>query len=378
MSITFLIVLTLTAAVTIFAVLASILLVIHKGAAGRKAGRMKSFQTSYARLITEYLTADLPDVQSGSPARRKFKALDELLVPIRTKLASAGVRNRSGHLTSLTLVVLDFSRDLSGESIDRLVYLSYALGLVDNLLRELGDRRWWVRAEAAKDLGTLRARRAIAPLTAAVEDQHPDVRFQAIKALLTLVGVDALRSVFRVGHDLSVWNSMELSIDVLRFREEAVPFLVEGLASTDQTIVQFCIELLAEIGFVDAVNPLIETATTYPNVTVRAKAIEALGRLGDERAVRTLVMHINNPQPILRISSLRALARIGVPTAVSALKQRLLEGPFQEKIAAARALVRAGDEGIATLQDVRVRGGVIQGAAEQALEEGHLSAGGPR
>jgi len=44
----------------------------------------------------------------------------------------------------------------------------------------------------------------------------------------------------------------------------------------------FSIEMLAEIGFVEAVEPLLAMARGYPNIVIRSKAIEALGRLGDE------------------------------------------------------------------------------------------------
>lgn len=369
MSITFLIVLTLTAAATIFVVLASILLVLHKGTVGRRVRRISRLNDMYAASVTEFLAADLPEIPPGSPASRAFRAYDSLLLPLRTGFDAVPRRRREMHFQALTQVVLDFGKDLTGESVDRLVYLSYMFGIVDRLLRRLTHRRWWVRAEAAMDLGTVRARRAIAPLTAAVEDSHPDVRFQAIRALLTLVGVEALRTVFRVGRELTTWNMMELSVDVLHFREDAIPYLIEGLASTDKSIVLFCIEMLAEIGFVNAVDPLSQVALKYPNTSVRAKAIEALGRLGDSRAEGLLVKNLSNAIPQLRLSSLRALARIGTPSAVPALRQRLADGPLDEKIAAARALVRAGEEGLAVLQEFSSSSGLIGAAAGQAMEE---------
>jgi HEAT repeat protein len=128
--------------------------------------------------------------------------------------------------------------------------------------------------------------------------------------------------------------------------------------------------MLAEVGFVDAVEPLMEVARTSQNVLVRAEAIMALGRLGDGRAEQLLVEHIESPQPLLRVRAIEALARIGSPGAVPMLQKRLMEGTFAEQLGAARAIAASGAEAVNQLREIAEQGtGMPQAICNQVLEE---------
>ena len=375
MSLTFLIILALTAAITFLVVMAAVSLVIHKNAVARRQRIQRRLTEEYAVALTEMLMTELPSLPATAPSSARFRQYESLLEPIKKQLQSLSRRRRRIHRTALLEVMLDYAQDLTGEAADRVVYAAYSLDYVQELIAELKSRQWYSRAQAARDLGVIGAKRAIGGLTAALEDDHPDVRFQAIQALIVLVGADALRTIFRVGGRLSTWNMMGLSVIVLRFKEDVVPHLIEGLYAADQSFVLFCIEMLAEIGFVSAVEPLRRIATDYPNVVVRAKAIEALGRLGDERAEPLLLKNASNPYPVMRLRALQALRKVGSPAALPVLEERLREGPLEEKIAAARAMARTGREGWTVLERMRKEEGKLAAAAAvQVLEE--LSIGG--
>ncbi len=340
MSVTFLIILVLTAAITFLVVSASLILVVHKNTSRRRIRSLKGLQEQYSAIVTKFLMMELEAPSSSEPRSAQFKRYDKLLMPLRKRHNRMTRARRERHRLALKEVLIDFSKDLSGETAERLIYIGYSFGFVEEFIRLLGNSRWWVRAHAARDLGFLGAKRAIAPLTAALEDPHAEVRFQAIQALIVLVGVDALRTVFRVGRNLSTWNMMALSVIVLRFKEDAVPYLLEGLEAKDQSIVVFCIEMLAQIGFVSAVEPLRSLAKEYPNIIVRTKAVEALGRLGDSRAVSLLIDNIVNSYPEMRLSALVALRRVGATEAIPALLKRVQDGPLAEKIAAGKAMTQ--------------------------------------
>jgi HEAT repeat protein len=250
------------------------------------------------------------------------------------------------------------------------VFLAYELGFVDELIGKLRHGHWWVRAEAAMHLGVLRARGATAALASALEDPHAGVRLQALRALLNIVGVEAFGAIFRSMRNLSAWEMMELSVSVKKHGPAAVPYLLEGLAARDVSIVELCIELLAEVGFVDSVQQLRVMATGYPNIHIRAKAVEALGRLGDARSESLLTEYASHPHQLLRLRALEAIQAVGVSAALPAVRKRLLDGPFEEKIAAARAMASAGDEGVTQLRSA-AKGpvGIVRAVALQVLEE---------
>ncbi len=370
MSLTFLIILVLTAAITFFVVSASLILVVHKNSSRHRQKIMKQLKDHYSGVVSQFLMMDMPIPPGGEPHGASLKQYDRVLQPLHQRFERMPRRRRERHRLALKEVLLDFSKDLFGEAAERLVFLGYAFGFVDEQIRQLESPRWWLRAHAARDLGFLGAKRAIGPLTAAVEDRHPEVRFQAIQALIVLVGVDALRIVFRVGRNLTTWNMMALSVIVLRFKEDAIPFLLEGLEAKDQSIVVFCIEMLAEIGFVTAVEPLRSIAKEYPNIIVRTKAVEALGRLGDERAVQLLIDNSANSYPEMRAAALGALRRVGTAEAIPALLRRMREGPLHEKIAAGRAILASGPDGRAQIEQlIRGADGYMAQVAEQVMEE---------
>lgn len=350
MSLTILATIVLTGAIIIFIIVVSSVLVVHKNSTRHRLAVRRRRKDFYAQFVTEFLMADIPPRDPEIPASEHFELYERLLRPMKASLGRMSRKRRNDHREALLEVVIDFAKDLSGEAAERIVFLSYSFNFVDGLVQLLKSHRWWVRTQAARDLGHLGVKRAVTPLTHALEDKDAEVRFEAMQALIKLVGVEAFRTIFRVGRNLTTWNMMALSIIVLRYQEDAIPFLLEGLDAKDQTVVIFCIEMLAEIGFVAAVDPLRTVAEKYPNVQVRTKAMEALGRLGDARAVPLLLKSMSDSYPRVRVAALNALRRVGTPSAVPRLSRRLKEGEIEEKLAAARALASSGKKGISELR----------------------------
>lgn len=369
MSFELLLVLALAAAATFLVIVISVGLIVHKSIHGKRTQRRQLLYSEYSQLIADLILRELPSTEDGREGAI-FGRYDELLGPLKDRLEPMIARKRGLHREALKLAIIDFAKDVSGETSDRLVYFSYALGFVDEEIKSLHSRHWWERAQAAHDLGLLRARRAITPLTEALEDSHPDVRIQAMQSLVVLGGVPSLRSILGRSKNISQWVAIELSIIVMTYKEDAIPYLIEALGSTDQSVVLFCIEMLAEIGFVSAVEPLRKIARDYPNTVIRAKAVEALGRLGDERAEELLIQLLKNPMPNLRLKAIEAIGKIGIPSAVPALTERLNEGSLDEKVLAARSIASTGPEGISFLRSMEdTENTLVRDVANQVLEE---------
>ncbi|MGB2867100.1 MAG: HEAT repeat domain-containing protein [Bacteroidota bacterium] len=370
MNLQLLIVVSLTVAVTFFVVVASVALVVHKYVNGRIVRARQRLYGYYSDIMADKLLCELPPLPERARTSALFRQYEDLVRPIKERLQPGMTGSLTLHREALRLVLIDCAKDITGETSDRLTYFFYSFGFVEEQISLLSDSRWWVRAQSANDMAQLKARKAIAPLTAALRDEHADVRNQAMQSLIVLIGVNGLGAIFRSSRNLSLWTEIELSNIVMRFREEAVPFLVEGLDSTDQSVVLFCIEMLAEIGFVSAVDPLRTMARDYPNTLVRAKAVEALGRLGDERAEELLLLLTHNPFPPLRLKALEALGRIGSPSAVPVLAGCIREGAADVRLTAARSLAASGEVGRSMLMSLAMEAeGIYRPVIEQVLEE---------
>ncbi len=352
MPIELLILATLATGATIFVGFASAGLILNKSRESQKKLIEQEFFQYYSKLAAELLLQPLPILPSDSPANKRFKIYEKMTARVKLHHEKLSRWEKEFHRRILREVLIAFARDLSGETFERLIYFFYSFDFVDDEIKSLGDKNWWIRAQAVRDLGLIKAKRSVAPLTHCLEDAHPDVREQAMQSLLSIVGVEALSVIFRVARNLSMWTSIQLSLVVLRYKDEAVLFLLEGLESKDESIVIFCIEMLGKIGFVSAVNSLLKIAETYPNIRIRSKAIEALGRLGDSRSEALLTKCVDDPIPSIRLHAIEALGRIGSPTTVTVLKKRFHTGSFEERLAAARSMARCGEVGETFLESV--------------------------
>jgi HEAT repeat protein len=81
--------------------------------------------------------------------------------------------------------------------------------------------------------------------------------------------------------------------------------------------------ILGEMKASEAVVPLIHLLETSQDMGALEKAVEALGRIGDERAVKLLSQMIVSSYLTVRFQAVKALRRIGGEQAHAALKKAL-------------------------------------------------------
>jgi hypothetical protein len=365
-----LIFLVLAVAATIFAAFVSIAVVVRKTLGNKEAGKRKQLHRIYSSHFAALLLQELPPVRIEPRKSSLFEQYERLLKPTVMKLSRMRPSTRRLHRAAIRSVLIDFSRDLTGESFDRLTYVFQHLSLASDEIKRLKDRSWWIRAEAADTLGRLRAHDAVVPLTAALKDPSGDVRREAMRGLLVLIGVGALRTILPTIRHLSRWTAIELSVVVARFEGAAAPYLIEGLGLPDQSVVIFCIEMLAQIGFVEAVEPLTVLAETAKDPEIQAKALEALGTLGDSRSMELLRGFLHHKVSSVRLKAIEAMGRIGGESVLRDLQPVLSSPSFEEKVVVARALATIGDAGTTALRAVESGSdGTTAAIARQVLEE---------
>lgn len=133
---------------------------------------------------------------------------------------------------------------------------------LSDIRKALRHKDWRIRERAVQMLARLRHPRALPDLRVAMKDSDQQVRFAAVRALGPLPA--------------------ELVIDDLLLALEDSEYLVSDTAAN----------LLVAIG-IPAVDGLLRLAT-HPVVDVRGLAIEALGRIGDDRAVPVLMAAVSD------------------------------------------------------------------------------------
>jgi len=211
---------------------------------------------------------------------------------------------------------------------------------LDLLIEAMGDESWRVRKEAVSRVSAWpRADEAAAVLVAALGEESNVSRRNAAVEALGLVG------------------------------RPAVPHLLGALA-TPPSMRKLVIDALGVIGDGRAVGPL-SAELRDEDANLRAAAAEALGHLGHREAVPALLAALGAADLLTRLAALEALNRLGAGVPYDRLAPLLAEPVLRR--AALEALGFAGDAGalpamITALSD-RSRG--AREAAVTALQALH-------
>lgn len=197
------------------------------------------------------------------------------------------------------------------ESAARWLVTTGGSGAVDALMGALGDSDSKVRATAAQGLGKIGDSRAVEPLIQALGDDDADVRHAVAMALSNLRdarGVEPIITALYDGGDVSNYIG-DLAQDLSQIGAPAVEPLIVGLSATNLNIRWGCAQALGLIGDPRAVPALIETLKDE-DASVRICAARALGAIGEASAVPALNQAQNDEDASVREAAAEALEKI--------------------------------------------------------------------
>ncbi len=130
---------------------------------------------------------------------------------------------------------------------------------------------------------------------------------------------------------------------LIRLGERVLPVLRERLCDDDDDVRIFAANISGHIGAAEGVSALL-MALTDPNPNVRYAVVEALGKIGDARAIPFLLELIERDE-WTQFPAIEALGRIGDPAAIPILLKQA-ESSSWLRVAAIEALGRLGDPGM--------------------------------
>ncbi len=207
-------------------------------------------------VVRRWVAEALGNLKDKRAVKHLIHALHDENVRVRRYAALAlgeiGARNATPHLQSL---LQDENQDVRYSAVKAVASIGGKEAL-SGLVTALKDNDWAVRMTAAQGLGDLGDREGVAPLCEALRDPEWSVRYHAAAALGQIGDVAALISA-----DLRI---------------------TEGRGR--QVIRRQVSEAICDVA---ALIPLIRTAGDS-NAAVRRHVAEALGKLGDERALPAL------------------------------------------------------------------------------------------
>ncbi len=213
--------------------------------------------------------------------------------------------------------------------------------LLGRLESEQANRRW----EAAEGLGELGDPRAIPALVRALRDPHAFVRWAAAQAIGRIGGEEAVALLLPLlqESDPLVRRS---AADALGYLDTPAvrQALRRALRDPDPTVRRNAIEAVARLGDREAVGILAAVLTTSDDLWVRYSAAEALGVVGDHRAIAALIEAAQDRQVLLRRVAVRSLGRLHDSRAITPLVHALRDPDAQVRLHAIEGLGRLGHE----------------------------------
>lgn len=267
------------------------------------------------------------------------------------------------HIPVVAALLLAPLRVVTGTLVERLREAARRMGLIDRWLSELGHRRWWRRAEAARALGLMREPSAVDRLIAALDDDHEEVRAAAVDALGMSGDRRAIPALLSRVQDQSRHQRARIVEALRQFGEAGTPALIES-ARADPRSLSTVAELLGLIGGAEATPDLIAW-TPHEDPAVRAAALQSLGTIGlDDRSYYYALRALGDEAADVRAMAARALGRSGRSEAAPYLAQRLDD----EWLVAAQSATALRDLGEAGRAELLARAEGTEPAAELARQ----------
>lgn len=206
---------------------------------------------------------------------------------------------------------------------------------VQPLINSLSDERWYVRRYAASSLGKLKDNRSVMDLINALNDDEWQVRRYAAEALGEIGDERAIKPLVNLLNDNDGDVRGKAINSLGKMKKAAVEPLIIAFESEDWRIRTRVAEALGEIGDKRAVDILINALigkTKDNSRFVRGRVAEALGKIGDERAIEPLIHALNDSYKYARIKAEEALERMNTTLFLSYDEEIIFDYPMSWEI----------------------------------------------
>ena len=304
----------------------------------------------------------------------------------------------------LVQLFADLLPKVRGDYADKVVHLMREMGLRDRCLTQLGSRKWWKRADAAALLGWFNEPQVIVALERTLDDSQVEVRLEAARALTQLKAVKSVAGLVARLAVVDATHSLGVKEIFRSLGPGAVPELMAVLDSeVPEHVKLLAADALGHIGDPRAVPALLKlfSSPTQPGgdtihehkarrgraftergqpvnapVALRLAVVQALSVLVDPRALDAILAALEDPIWEVRAQAAHCASQLGSPAVIPRLESLLHDEHWWVRFHAAEALSKLGEAGVRTLLKA-ARGSSARAAdiASGLLREKGIAAG---
>jgi len=204
---------------------------------------------------------------------------------------------------------------------ESLPYFDYDKCVIPTLARALAEDTPKVRASAARAFAEIESPSVLSYLREAVKDSEAWVRYFAIRSLGIHQDVESVEALSQVAWTDRAHQVRIAAIEALGNvgQVKAVAILAPLSRSEDENLANAALEALGKIHHPEALTPLL-VAIQAPGQATRIKAIKALEQHRDSKVVTLLqeVVTTQDETPLVQVA-IESLVQIATPEAIQAL-----------------------------------------------------------
>ena len=262
-----------------------------------------------------------------------------------------------------------------GDFAEKIVHLMREMGLRDRCMAQLQSRKPWKRADAAAVLGWFKESQVIGALERALDDPQVEVRLEAARALVRLQAVQSVAGLVARLAGVDATHSLGVQEIFRSLGTGAVPELMAVLESDVPVSVQMlAADALGHIGDPRAVPALLSLFQTperkaggggtihehkarrgrayaerdqpaNASVALRLAVMQALSVLVDPRSLDAILAALEDPIWEVRAQAAQCASQLGSPDAIPRLSSLLHDEHWWVRFHAAEALFKLGEAG---------------------------------
>src|SRR5437879_9001800 len=196
----------------------------------------------------------------------------------------------------------------------------------------------------------MRTNAAFEPLVDLMNDEEPEVRIRAARALGLIRGSTSIRPLVRALGDPSRWSAIRVAEILINVGTEAVDELLAAFDALPHSARLSALDVLGRIRSLRAVG-LLKRCLDDPHPDIRARAAHALGLIGDPATADDLVRALKDPEWPVRAMAAKALGRVSSTAAIGPLREAMKDRQWWVRANSGEARRNLGLPGRAALTD---------------------------
>ncbi|MBC8054272.1 MAG: hypothetical protein H7Y13_14515 [Sphingobacteriaceae bacterium] len=228
-------------------------------------------------------------------------------------------------------------RNFSGRTAQVLTELYMQLKLDKRARKNLHSPHWYKQIEAIRELTEMNVKDECDRILKYTNHRQPQLRIEAQIAFVKLCVDNPFRFLDIVKEPVLDWHQLILFEVITKTETMARPRFAFWLNSENDSVVSFCLKLIEYYQQFDALPNLIYLINHH-NLTIRATAIEILGRMEAEMAESHLVAAFTNQPTKIKVKILNTLGLIASGGCLAFLNSHAKNKEFPVRMAAIRAI----------------------------------------